>query len=305
MSWTTVRQAYATLRAAASDDAPLDSAWAAYRTAVEATAERPPFHLRVLLETLEDVAKSRGIAPDKVAVLDHGCGGCQTVLYLIARGYRAACGVDLGPNGHIEPLNKILQSVGMAVPRFFEYDGLRLPFADSSFDLIFSQQVLEHVSAPFFEAYYAEEARVLKPGGIVLHQVPHRLVPYESHTRTWLIHYFPKAARRLLYTLSGNDPDYVEAILALRWPWVHSRKMRQVFGNHRNITLRRLAVTRDFDRPGEAVFEGSTRLRKLIDLLSNAPVLREVAGPIIANFVMTESLAVKESKPARGPDHRA
>jgi SAM-dependent methyltransferase len=300
VSWAAVRQAYSTLRTAESDGAPLDGAWAAYRAAVEDTAERPPFHLRILLETLENVAKSHGIARDKVAILDHGCGGGLTVLYLIARGYHGACGVDLGHNGHIEPLNKILRRVGIAEQHFYNYDGLRLPFADGRFDLIFSQQVLEHVSAPYFEAYYSEEARVLKPAGVVLHQVPHRLVPYDSHTRTWLIHYFPKSARRLLYPLSGNDPDYVEAILALRWPWVHSRKMRQVFGNHRNITLRRLAVTRDFDKPGEAVFEGSTRLRKLIDLVSNAPVLRGVAGPIIANLVMTESLAINESKNARG-----
>jgi SAM-dependent methyltransferase len=48
--------------------------------------------------------------------------------------------------------------------------GERLPFADSSFDAVFSFAVLEHVKNPFDCA--AEIVRVLKPGGLLYCQVP-------------------------------------------------------------------------------------------------------------------------------------
>lgn len=46
----------------------------------------------------------------------------------------------------------------------------KLPFADDSFDLIFSFDVLEHVNDPFISA--VELQRVLKPGGILVADIP-------------------------------------------------------------------------------------------------------------------------------------
>ena len=43
------------------------------------------------------------------------------------------------------------------------YSGDRLPFGDASFDTVLSNQVGEHVPHP--EAFFAELARVLRPGG--------------------------------------------------------------------------------------------------------------------------------------------
>src|ERR1700733_6190070 len=47
-----------------------------------------------------------------------------------------------------------------------------LPFADSSFDLVFHHLVAEHFESPF--AANCEIARVLKPGGILLFLTPSR-----------------------------------------------------------------------------------------------------------------------------------
>src|SRR5690349_7190753 len=58
-----------------------------------------------------------------------------------------------------------------------DYDGHTLPFADSSFDLVYSSNVLEHV--PDLAALYREIRRVLKPGGRALHVVP------THHWRLW------------------------------------------------------------------------------------------------------------------------
>lgn len=55
-------------------------------------------------------------------------------------------------------------------PRIVRYDGKKLPFPDSSFDVIFSSHVLEHI--PNIEAFIEEMARVLKPGGVAIHILP-------------------------------------------------------------------------------------------------------------------------------------
>lgn len=50
------------------------------------------------------------------------------------------------------------------------YDGHALPFADATFDVVFSSNVLEHI--PHVERFQAEIMRVLTPGGAALHVLP-------------------------------------------------------------------------------------------------------------------------------------
>ena len=51
-----------------------------------------------------------------------------------------------------------------------DYDGATIPFADDSFDVVFSSNVLEHVRDR--RRLYAEIGRVLKPSGFCLHAMP-------------------------------------------------------------------------------------------------------------------------------------
>ncbi len=95
--------------------------------------------------------------------LDVGCGD-RPYEGLFALGQYL--GVDVEDSGR--PLS-------MKQPDRF-YDGKVLPYANDSFDLVMSTQVLEHVPDPL--ALLAEMARVCKPGGEIVVSLP---FVYQEH----------------------------------------------------------------------------------------------------------------------------
>lgn len=62
---------------------------------------------------------------------------------------------------------------------FDTFDGVTLPYADASFDVVYSDQVFEHVRHP--DQLLREVARVLKPGGMFMGTVSY-LEPYHSYS---------------------------------------------------------------------------------------------------------------------------
>jgi SAM-dependent methyltransferase len=81
-----------------------------------------------------------------------------------------------------------------------------LPFITTSFDVILSHEVLEHVSDD--RRSVEEMVRVLKPGGIIVLFAPNRGYPFETHGIYWrgryhfgnipLVHYIPTRWRHHL-----------------------------------------------------------------------------------------------------------
>ena len=175
--------------------------------------------------------------------------------------------------------------VGLKGQRLIRYDGLKLPFDSGTVDFVFSQQVLEHVSDDQLVTYFAEEARVLRPGGVVLHEIPHRLIPYESHSRTWLLHYFPVPVRDFFY---GALDIPVPKLLFLRWQWCYRQRLRNDFGYYFDTTGDRLRKL-----PERESYDGPYRLRRLIGLFLSLPAIGSLLAPIISNLVMLQLRSIR------------
>lgn len=81
--------------------------------------------------------------------------------------------------------------------RFLQVPNERLPFPDDAFDVVISNQVIEHVWQP--RLHLREMARVLKPQGIGYLATPNRYALMEPHYRLPLLAWFPAplAARYL------------------------------------------------------------------------------------------------------------
>ncbi len=75
-------------------------------------------------------------------------------------------------------------------------DGRKLPFADRSFDLVFSNSVIEHLGGAASQREFAAEVRRVGRGFWV--QTPNRRFPFETHLLTPLVHLLPRRWQRWL-----------------------------------------------------------------------------------------------------------
>ncbi len=73
-------------------------------------------------------------------------------------------------------------------------DGCNLPFRDQSFDIVYSNSVIEHLGSYEDQARFARE--VLRVGRGVFVETPNRWFPVEPHFVTMFFHYLPKRLQR-------------------------------------------------------------------------------------------------------------
>lgn len=79
---------------------------------------------------------------------------------------------------------------------FLSGDGCQLPFPDRSFDIVFSNSVIEHIGSAENQRRFAEETRRVGNGYWV--QTPNRFFPVEQHLLTPVIHLLPRACQRAI-----------------------------------------------------------------------------------------------------------
>lgn len=212
-----------------------------------------------------------------VKILDYGCGTGILNLLLLLKGYSYVHGVDV-----VEKFdNKILQNMHFNNASFKLIDAEdRLPFKDATFDIINSSLVLEHVQNVDF--YYSESARVLKPGGVCFFNFPHRLKPYDSHSRCWFIHYFPKSVRKFLWDIFARQSgSYLNSYLYLRTISTHKRIAGKYFRCSEDRTKKRIKTINFVN------YKGNPKLRFIAGKLMN---LKYIGNLFIKIFSINSSV---------------
>ena len=103
------------------------------------------------------------------SALDFGCG-VGRLTQALANHFEAVVGVDIAPT-MIEAARKYNQHGDRCSYFVNDRPDLRR-FADDEFDFIFTLIVLQHMVPHYAMCYLREFMRVLKPGGVVLFQLP-------------------------------------------------------------------------------------------------------------------------------------
>lgn len=134
-------------------------------------------------------------AGEPLRALDYGCGAAQVVRALRDKGVDAYGADVFYEGGSLLPAVERDPLFQAGVIRHMTSD--RTEFPDAFFDVVFSNQVLEHVVA--LEPVVAEMARVLKPGGVVLSLFPDRAVWREGHIGIPFSHRLSPGPFRLSY----------------------------------------------------------------------------------------------------------
>ena len=139
--------------------------------------------------------RKKKIDKKNIYIFDHGIGSGMKSIYLAAIGYYNVHGVDR--SGDVSALNKILKKMfGIKKKTFIKLMVKNIPFPDNYFNFIMSIQVAEHVTNDLMILIILRKVEFLKEGGYVYHELPHKLIPFESHSRLWLIHLFPSFLNR-------------------------------------------------------------------------------------------------------------
>ena len=136
----------------------------------------------------------RYVALEGARILDVGCG-----LGLYVRRFRELSDQVYGVDVDADKVRQASETL----PGIQKGSAEELPFDDESIDVVFSHEVLEHVTDD--RAAVREAHRVLKPGGCHVVFVPNRYYPFETHGIFWrdkyrfgnipLVNYLPNHLR--------------------------------------------------------------------------------------------------------------
>jgi len=129
------------------------------------------------------------------ALLDVGCNWGRWTIAAARAGWRAT-GIDRAKKS-VGAARRVAEQLG-AEAEYAVADARELPFADETFDTVFSYSVLQHLAKADVVVAVAELRRVLRPGGIAWIELPNARGPLN----------LVRQARRGFSAGTGQDVRY-------------------------------------------------------------------------------------------------
>jgi SAM-dependent methyltransferase len=125
------------------------------------------------IEAVFGYATKMGVCIDKTSpALDFGCG-VGRLTRALANHFSECVGIDIS-SAMINYAREL--SSDLSHCRFLLNEDVQLKsLPDNYFGFIYSSLVLQHIARPCSHQYVAELVRVLKPGGVLIFQVPEKL----------------------------------------------------------------------------------------------------------------------------------
>lgn len=142
------------------------------------------------------------------ALLEIGAGLCITSLFLKSEGYNITALEPYGCGfGYFSTLqNKVLSSHPSINLQVLQKSAEDLsPELDGTFDLIFSNNVLEHIQD--LNGALTAAKSVMNKNGKMIHCCPNYLVPYEPHFGVPVLWFYPKLTAFIWKEKLNNDID--------------------------------------------------------------------------------------------------
>jgi len=231
-------------------------------------AKRAEFFLNVL--------RNQGVPIDaRTKILDLGCGAGRLVQAGRAQGYDFhGCGIGLrDAHNNADPA-----LVEQGVLRDIDLDPYHLPFDDSTFDVVISDYVMEHVMD--YPTTLRETHRVMKPGAAFLHIFPPRAMPVEPHVhvplgtmlrqrwwlKTWALVGVRNEFQQKLSAEEACEANY--RYLNGHTNYLTKRELREQFGRYYT----------DVRFVEDAFLRNSPRGRKIYPLTKVMPFLPDLYG---------------------------
>ena len=173
-----------------------------------------------VVDFIDQYLKDSGKGKEEIKVLDYGCGKGKLVAALRKLGYETY-GVEIDPLpyhnglGYFQERNQDPSSF-----LFLIGSDCKTVFTNDFFDIVISEQVLEHVKD--IDLVSTEIARLTQPQGRHRHTFPSKFHFKEQHLYMPLIHWLPKnGLRRSLiqwYVKRGIEP---------KWPMLQEKSVTE------------------------------------------------------------------------------
>lgn len=179
-----------------------------HRDAVHDTSMRS-YKARKTLAVIADWAGGEELPLGQLRLLDVG----SSVGYL-TRAYAKLFGEVIGIDIDGDAVAFARDNNDAANLHYLVGDSMRLPFPDSSVDVVTCSQVYEHV--PDAQQLMNEIYRVLKPGGACYFAAGNRFVLIEMHYGLPLLAAIPKPLAHLYLRALGRGSQYYETHLSYR-----------------------------------------------------------------------------------------